>query len=534
MNLFCLLHRATKPQRQVCPALKVMAVIGLLVLPLSLTAFSQSRVPAVSCESLAKLALPDTTITAAQAYAAGEYKMPSTRPGGQGGPGGQTTGPIPAFCRITAEIKPASDSDIKIEVWLPTDNWNGKFMAAGSGGWGGQISGRNLLEPLQRGFAAAATDTGHSGNGGAFIPGHPEKLIDYAYRADHEMTLKAKAFIKAFYGVGPKHSLWVGCSLGGLEALIEARRYPEDYDGIVAGSPVNPLTRFNATQIWVAWLNVKYPNEAIPGSKFVMIHEAAMKACGTPVGLKQGFIEDPVNCRFDPGTLLCKGADAPDCLTVPQVNMLRKIYDGPVNPRTGESIFPGPLPGIELQYSSDTSGYGNGGTKPADVAVDLYKYAVYKDPNWDWKSMDFDTDIAKAEKDVSPLLDVPASLNGFLDRGGKLMIYIGGAETHNAKDLANFVNTVLKNDPGKQNQIRLFVNPGMGHCGGNVGCDTFEKLGTIDQWVETGKAPDQIMSSKVSGGKTIRTRPLCAYPAVAKYKGTGDMDDAASFYCAKP
>ncbi len=463
----------------------------------------------------------------AQKVMAGEFKMPA-QGGPGGGPGGQAaTPPNPEFCRVAATLKPTPDSDIKIEVWLPTSGWNGKFEGVGNGGLAGSIQLRNMIAPVSQGYAAASTDTGHEGNTLSFISGHPEKFIDYAYRADHEMTLKAKALIKAYYGAGPKHSCWVGCSLGGVEALTEAYRYPDDYDGIVAGSPVNPLSLWNAAQIWPAWLNLKYPDAAIPASKYKMINEAAIKACAGPAEIKQGLIDDPLSCKFDPAVLLCKGADAPDCLTAPQLDFLRKLYAGPVNPRTGEAIHPGYPVGAEMLLAQ------NGGASPANVAVELYKNAVFQDPNWDWKTMDFDTAIAKAEKVASPIIDVPPNLNVFLDHGGKLMMYIGGAEQKNPTSTINFYQTVLKNDPGEQNQVRLFVNPGVGHCGGGTGCDTFEKLDTIAQWVESGNAPDHILSSKLSGGKTIRTRPLCAYPAVAKYKGTGDMDDAASFVCVK-
>ena len=518
-------------------------------------AFGQGAAPAASCESLAKLALPDTTITMAKSVGAGEYKAAAQGPSGQGAPGGQAgpggpgapggqagpgaavgpgggqqaQAPNPAFCEVTAEIKPTGDSDIKIEVWLPISTWNGKYVAVGNMGWAGLISERNMTDPLRRGFAVAMTDTGHEGNSGAFVPGHPEKLIDFAYRGDHLMTTVTKALIAAFYGSGPRHSYWVSCSLGGEEALIEAKRYPSDYDGVVAGSPINPVTLFNAAQLWPAWISMKYPDQVIPAAKFTMIHAAVLKACASPTGQRLGFVDDPISCHFDPAVLACKGADASDCLTAGQVEMMHRLYQGPVNPRTGESINPGILPGVEIQYAQ------NGMTNPSGVAVDLYKYAVFQDPNWDWKTMDYDTAIAKAVKELNPLLVVEPNLNDFMKQGDKLMITIGGAETHSARDIANFYNTVLKNaGPGHGNQIRLFVNPGQGHCGGGAGADNYEKLGTIDQWVESGKAPDQILSSKVSGGKTVFTRPLCAYPAVAKYKGNGDDNDAANFVCAKP
>jgi feruloyl esterase len=247
------------------------------------------------------------------------------------------------------------------------------------------------------------------------------------------------------------------------------------------------------------------------------------------VGQQQGFVDDPDHCHFDPAVLLCKNGDAPDCLTAPQLDLLRKLYAGPVNPRTGESIFPGMPVGGELQWAQD-----QGGAKPIGVAVDLYKYAVYQDANWDWKTMDYDRAIAKAVKETDPVLYADPNLTEFLKQGGKLMMYIGASEYHSFLDMESYYNTVMKNaGAAKKDQVRLFVVDGMGHCGGGAGADTFEKLGTIDQWVETGKAPDQLPSSKMSQGKVAFSRPLCAYPGVARYKGTGDINDAANFTCAK-
>jgi feruloyl esterase len=527
-------------------SLRSLTAVCLLMLP-AMAAFSQAAAPAVSCESLAKLALPDTTITMAQPVAAGEFKMPPRGGGPAGQPGAAgaaaqqpagraaaSQGSNPAFCRVAANLKPSIDSNIKVEVWLPLSGWNRKFVAAGNGGWAGSISYNGMLPALQSGYATAATDTGHDSsqpgqNGGEFIIGHPEKLIDYAYRADHLMTVTAKAIISAFYGSSPEHSYWVGCSLGGLEGLIEAKRFPEDFDGIVVGSPPNPLTTFNAAQIWPAWLISKDPSRFIPPSKLPMIHEAALKACASPIGLKQGFIEEPDRCNFDPRALLCKGQDAPDCLTAHQVDLMRQVYAGPVNPRTHESIFPGLSPGAELQlpkYSQQTEAYS--------TALDLFKYAAFHNADWDWRTFDFDKVLAAAQREVDPILNVDANLNAFLDRGGKLMMYIGGTEYKNFTHMRDYYQNVLKNaGAGKDNSVRLFLLPGMDHCGGGAGCDQFDKMGSIDEWVQHGRAPERIVSSKLSGGKVVRTRPICAYPLVAKYKGTGSIDEAESFVCSK-
>jgi feruloyl esterase len=534
MRLSCFSSRATTslgmPPRQ---ALRWIAAASLWTLLLSMTAFSQAAKPAVSCESLAKLVLPDTTITMAQPVAAGEFKVPANPGASKKGPAAPQP-PTPAFCRVAATLKPSSDSDIKIEVWLPLSEWNGKFLGVGGGGWAGRIAYNGnplgLTDAVRRGYAAANTDTGHDASvstGGSFIPGHPEKLTDYGHRAVHEMTVKAKAIVAAYYGIPAKHSYFIGCSLGGMQAVVEAYRYPEDYNGIIAGAPANPMTLFNAAQLWPAWLIGKDPARFIPSAKYTMIHEAAIKACATPVGLNDGLIENPALCRFDPKQLLCKGADGPDCLTAAQVDLMRQIYVGPVNPRTKEPIFPGPAVGGELQLP------GFAGTEPHSNSLNLYRFAVYQDPNWDWKTMDFDSAIALANKVVDPAMRAGSNLKPFVDHGGKLMIYIGWTDYHNPIEVASYYNAALKSagaTKGKDS-LRLFLIPGMDHCGGGAGCDTFEKLGPMEQWVEKGKAPDQILASKLTDGKVLRTRPVCAYPKVATYKGKGDINDAANFAC---
>jgi feruloyl esterase len=412
-----------------------------------------------------------------------------------------------------------------MEVWLPTSGWNGKFVGVGNFGTAGSLQYQFMVDPLKQGYALAANDTGHQGGSGEFAIGHPEKMIDYAYRADHEMTLKAKDIVAKFYGKPASESIWIGCSLGGVEALIEAKRYPNDYDAIIAGAPPNPLTLFNAEQIWGGWLNLNHPEGTIPREKFAMIHQAVLKTCAGPAGLAQGFVDDPEHCSFKPDSLLCKGADGPDCLTAPQVERLRQLYQGPVDPRTGKVIFPGPALGAESEIASTT---------PVGPAVALYQDFVYQDPKWDWKTLDYAASVDKAEQTVDPLLRVNAEdMKTFLQHG-KLMLYVGWTEGHNGNELATFYKNALKDaGPKAANNIRLFLVPGMNHCGGGMGCDTFEKLGVADQWLQTGKAPNEILSSKVVNGQTIRTRPLCAYPAIAKYRGTGSMDEADSFICVK-
>ena len=492
--------------------------------------------PVAACADLAKLALPNATITSAATIGAGEYRMPEAMQGLFGRSGMNVAGrsgfaPNPAFCRIAATLRPSSDSDIKIEVWLPRSGWNGKLLTAGNFGWAGSMMYGGMLTGLEAGYATASTDTGHDasdGDGGKFALGHPQKFIDYAYRADHELTLAAKAFIKALYGRGPAHSYWIGCSLGGLEGLIEAKRFPGDYDGIVAGAPPNPLTRFNALQLWPDYLINQQPSRLIPREKYTLVHQAVLKACASSIGLEQGFVDEPDKCAFDPGQLQCRGADGADCLTAPQVDLLRETYAGPINPRTRESIFPGPARGTELEMSNFASGAA------ASVALDLFRYVAFQDADWNWKAMDWDKDIAAAIQKIGPLMHVDADLKEFVARGGKLLLYIGWNDYHNPEELIDYYKSVVKRaGPGTAgDSVKLFTIPGMGHCMGGAGCDTFDKLGTIDAWVTRGEAPHRIVAAKVTGGKIVRTSLICAYPEIAKYKGSGDTGEEASFACA--
>lgn len=489
--------------------------------------------PVTSCESLAKVALPDATITKAELIAAGQYpmteEMTRTRPG-MSVDGRLQLAPNPAFCLIAATLKPSSDSNIKVEVWLPQSGWNRKMLMVGNWGWGGSLMHAGMLTGLLDGYATASSDTGHNeaedGPGGKFALGHPEKMIDYAGRAYHLATVDAKTLIKAFYGQGPSRSYWIGCSLGGLEGLIEAKKYPNDFDGIVAGAPPNPLARFNSVQLWASWLIAQDRSRLIPKEKYTMIHDAVVKQCASPIGKQDNLVDEPDKCNFNPKQLQCKGADAPDCLTEPQVYLLQQTYAGPTNPRTKEVIFPGPALGSEL----DLFMFANGG-EPM-VPLDLFRY-VFQDANWDWKRIDWDKDVTTAIDKVGPLMHVDSDLKPFFDHGGKLLLYVGWADYHNPQELIEYYKSVVKNSGGEQrkNSIRLFTIPGMAHCAGGTGCDTFSKLDVIDAWVDQGKAPERIVASKVTDGKVVRTRPLCAYPSVAKYKGSGDTSDAANFTC---
>jgi len=487
---------------------------------------------ATTCENLTSLALPDTTITLAQSVAAGAFSVPANGRG-RGGDPNAAFKELPAFCRVAATLKPTSDSDIKFEIWLPAMGLNGKLEANGNGGWTGSITPATLAAGVQRGYAAAMTDTGHEGGSASFALGHPEKLIDWGYRSEHEMTVKSKAIIAAYYGDAPKLSYWNGCSAGGREALKEAQRYPEDFNGIVAGSPGINWTGRSIQAVWIAQANHKDDASTIPPAKFPIIHNAALEACDAADGLKDGIIEDPTRCKFDPQVLECKGPDGPACLTAPQVETARRIYASVMNPRTKEEIFPGHEPGSELGWNTMA------GPQPMGVGLDLFKFVVFKDPNWDYRTFNFDSDAAltaKADNGVMNALD--PNLKAFIAHGGKIVQYHGWSDPQiSPLSSVRYYNTVLDTLGGASkvtDSYRLFMVPGMAHCGGGEGTSSFDMLTAVEQWVETKKAPDQILASRVRDGKVDRTRPLCPYPQVAKYKGTGSIDDAANFSCKLP
>ena len=483
---------------------------------------------AATCESLASLALPDSTITMSQMVAAGQFMPPG--PGQAKGKAALVYKDLPEFCRVAATLKPSSDSDIKIEVWLPTQGWNRKLQSVGNGGWAGVISYSAMADAVRAGYATASTDTGHVGGSGKFALGHPEKLIDFGWRSEHEMTVKAKAITKAFYGAAPRLSYWNGCSTGGRQGLKEAQKFPDDYDGIIAGAPANRT----AISMWIADAVLKDPKSYIPPAKYPVIHKAAIEACDARDGLKDGLIDDPTKCGFDPKVLLCKNGDEPSCLTQPQVDAALKIYSPAKHPRTGQELFPSLVPGTELGWGVQAQG-----PEPSQNIYDQFRYVVYKDENWDWKTFDWDKGIAESEKPENLVMNATdPNLKAFFAHDGKLLMYHGWSDpnvsTLNTIKYYNSVVDTMGGEAKTMNNIRLFLEPGMGHCGGGEGPNVFDKVGALESWVEQKKAPEKIIASHSAEGKVDRTRPLCPYPQVAKYKGSGSIDDAANFSCQLP
>jgi Tannase and feruloyl esterase len=466
---------------------------------------------------------------------------------------------LPPFCRVQGVSKPSADSDIRFEVWLPQPaGWNRKFLSTGEGGFAGQLNyQRNGLdnamdEILRRGYATASTDTGHLSSDQWWAIGHPEKAADYLYRAKHVTTVAAKAIVAAYYGQAPSHSYFSSCSNGGRQGLIEAQRYPDDFDGLIIGAPWNLQSRSNAGFIWDAQA-LAAPGAAIPAEKLPAITAAVVGACDKNDGLADGVIADPRSCTFDPRSLACHGGDSSSCLTPPQVAALQKIYDGPSNPRTGESIFPGFARGSEAGWT--------GMVRPATGGAGLLVYfsnLVYQNPEWDLRSFNFDGDMTHTDQTIGRLGNASSTdYSAAIRRGVKIIQYHGwNDQTLQPAYSPQYYEQVAKANGGlekTQDFYRLFMVPGMTHCSGGIGASNFGGVGqqippvrdaahdlqtAMENWVERGAPPTQFIGTKFTDNqattRTVQhTRPVCLYPAVPRYRGTGDPNDAASFACVR-
>ena len=489
-----------------------------------------------TCESLATLQLKNTRITKAEVVAAGAFVPPKPffapiDPAAYRG--------LPAFCRIAGNIAAVPDSNVAFEVWLPIEQWNGKLTAVGNGGYSGEIWFPFMAQPLASGYVAASTDTGHEGapEDASFALKHPEKVVDFGFRAVHELTLKAKAITVAFYGSPARHAYWIGCSTGGRQGLAAAQRFPEDFDGVVAGAPANYMTRLSARAVVAAQLVHKDKNAGlIPPKKLSMLHHAVLAACDAIDGVNDSVIENPTRCSFDVASLRCAGQDGPNCLTSAQLASAEALYGPLVNPRTQVNLMSGVALGSELGWNGEI---GAMVAEPPKLATGIFEFIVFRKKGWDYRTFDVVRDMPIAEDTAGPMLDdIDPNLAPFFDRGGKLLQYHGWADPgippQNSIDYFESVHAAVDDEDLDRN-YRLFMVPGMDHCGGGSGPDRFNVLTAIDTWVETGRPPETIVASRMNQDGTVaRTRPLCPYPKVAVYRGEGSTDDAASFYCAAP
>lgn len=496
---------------------------------------------AESCASLARQQLPRTTITTAEAIGTGSFT-----------PAGSTNviGNLPPFCRVAGVIAPTTESQIVFELWMPLGNWNGKFAGVGNGGWAGTISFAPLADQLRRGYAAASTNTGHEvspgTNAAKFAFDKPEQLIDFAYRAHHETAMQGKALVQAFYGKPAGRSYFIGCSSGGYEGLMSAQRFPADYDGIVAGMPANNWTRLMAGDFDATLAVFTDAASRLTPAALGVLYRGALAACDSSDGVTDGVIGDPQRCRFEPSTLVCRAAQAPgSCLSPAQAEAARRVYHGLKDPKTGAQLYPGLAPGSEPFWPNRDP------ANPFPIPIAHYKWLVFADPNWDWRTFAF-TDPAdyeahvKAEAKLAPILNATdPDLRAFQKRGGKLLQYHGWVDQLiSPQNSIDYYESVLSFFGGRNNRrraaaevlgfYRLFMAPGMAHCGGGPGPNTFDMQAALEDWVERGTAPERIIATRSLNGIVDRTRPLCPYPQVASYRGSGDTNDAASFVCRTP
>ncbi len=514
-----------------------------LFLAALLTALSLSTVFAANCEGLATLSLPNTQITAAKSVPAGSFTPPGARAAVEN---------LPAFCQIHGILKPTGASLIHFEVWMPLDKWNGRLEVAGNGGLAGTISYGPMGTALRQGYAAASTDTGHTAQEPHTWLENRERLIDYAHRALHLTAVAAKEIVNTYYLSPARYSYYIGCSTGGKQGLIEAQRYPADFDGIVAGDAANFWTRQMASEVWNGVVTSS-PETNLSEENLKLIQDAVMETCDALDGAKDGIISDPTRCRFDPKKLLCKRAGQANCLTSAQAAAVEKIYGGVVNPKTGEKLYPGLYPGGELGWGraggmmvinrKDTSGVSSN---------DFFAYALFHDPKWQFRTFDFDRDLKRAEDTFASITNgTDPDLAEFRRLGHKLIYYHGAADPLiPAQNGIDYYETVLKKDRNADQYYRVFLVPGLYHCSGGPGVTAFggsqpspvidaghDMISAAVQWVEQKKAPERIIGTKFvdnkPGNPIALQRPLCAYPLVARYKGSGDMNDASNFACAK-
>jgi feruloyl esterase len=505
-----------------------------------------------TCSSLATLKLPNTTIVSAVSVPEGPIPSPPIF-------GNAPPVVVPARCEVQAITRPTKDSEIRLQVWLPVSGWNGKYLQVGNGGWAGSIDQVAMIDPLRRGYAVAGTDDGHQSNasvpGASWAIGHPEKLIDFGYRAVHETSVQAKAIVRAHFGREAARSYFHGCSDGGREALMEAQRYPEEFDGIIAGAPASDWSHLFSGFVWNEQALAQSP---IPAAKLPAIQNAVLAVCDALDGVKDGLVEDPRACHFDPGSMLCKAGDASDCLTEGQVTTLRKIYGGPKNPRTGKQIFPG----YPMSTEAIPGGWSPWILPPGLQAMfgnTYYGQAVFERANWDFRTLDFDQDVEFGNAKAGAVLNsTNPDLRSFRANGGKLIQYHGWGDAAisplSSIEYYESVRAFLSRFPDARHAstdpmefYRLFLVPGMAHCSGGIGANDFGNgrsasrpgaehsvLTALEAWVEKGTAPDRLIGTGTTVNDPAKplTRPLCPYPQTAHYRGKGDPSNAESFECA--
>ncbi|HSV53514.1 MAG TPA: tannase/feruloyl esterase family alpha/beta hydrolase [Burkholderiaceae bacterium] len=466
-----------------------------------------------------------------------------------------TTGTGPAdkpYCLVKVKVDP----QVNIWVSLPTTAWNGRFRAEGNGVYAGDTQLGAAVDSVRQGFVGTKTDTGHTGFflSGAFGMESPGKAntqlqIDFAYRSEHLMAVVGKQLTKAFYGQDPVRSYWYGCSTGGRQGLMMAQRYPNDYDAILAGAPAIHWDRFQAYQIWPQVAMRFDAGGPLSAAKRQLASSRAVAACDAADGVADGVLADPRTCTYDPTKdasvtrANCTSADD-TCLTPGEASAVQKIWGG-ARSASGQLLWPGVERGADLAALA--------GASPFPIPIEQARYWVYFDPAWDWKTLTFDNYEAffnKSAQMVGPVMatDNP-DLTAFKARGGKLIMYHGWSDNLiMPQGTVRYYDRMRQTVPEAENFSRLYMVPGMGHCGGGAGVNEFGQgaSGSVPMeaktdifralmaWSEKGVAPSDFTASRIESGAVSRTQPLCPYPLLAKYKGSGSTTDASNYNCAAP
>jgi hypothetical protein len=503
---------------------------------------------AADCASLKSLKLADTTITTAEPVTSGTLALSDSRP--------PITG-LPAFCRVTGVMRPTSDSAIRFEVWLPEHNWNGRFLGVGNGGFAGSIGYDELVNYLKRNFAVAGSDAGHQAEAtdASWAYQHPEKVKDFGWRAVHLTRLRAAEIIRAYYGKHDDKAYFDSCSDGGREALMEAQRFPTDYNGILAGAPANAWSAMLGSAVYLVRVRQLDPRAYFSDLKLHAIQKASLKACDALDGVKDGIINDPSKCHFDPQVLLCKGEETLECLTAPQIGALKSIYEGATD-SNGKAVFPGFTPGDETGWREWVIGEDPTGPSGIRYVENYFRYIVTGDPKWSELTVDSAESLRQSREKAAANLDsTDPDLSRFAARGGKLILYHGwNDQAISPWNTINYYKSVQEKMGAAKAEsfVRLYMAPGVEHCAGGPGPGFFGQFGlqtakgsqyglfdSLVNWAEKGSPDEEIFATKYGPGengspKVVMTRPLCAYPKVVKYSGSGDTNDAASFTCAAP
>jgi feruloyl esterase len=533
------------------------SVVALAASILFVGTLTATAVFAATCENLVTLSLPDTTITSAVSVPGPSFTAPD----------GQTYSELPPFCEVSAVLTPTSDSLINMNLWMPTTSWNGRFEGTGNGGYAGTVavSVPAMISGLQAGFAVAGNDMGtapSANNDGDALAGHPQKWVDFGYRATHLMTTVSKQILQSFYGQGPQYSYFNGCSTGGQQALMEAQRFPDDYNGILGGDPANNRTHVHTAVVWNYKAMHATPQSLFTTGQEQLITNAVLAACAVTSGglATDPFLTDPRGCGWDPSALQCASPLATNCLSADQVEAARTIYEGAHDPFTMHLIFPGSVKGGESDSQFGWAGIGGQAEPPFDS---LFKWVF--GATWLWQTFDFDQDMASVDTLLDPMLNAnSADLSRFKAHGGKLLMYHGWADPlispqesidYYLRVVAAQGNNGTAASKQTQSFYRLFMVPGMFHCAFGPGPNAFgnlfsgqvyaapppvhdathDALVALQHWVENGVAPDRLVATKyvddVPELGIQMTRPLCVFPQVPRYAGSGDTNNAANFVC---